>query len=72
MLAIQLSANSVRRETIDIRNEMRENNMTMARQFGLMNRDIRRIALAPGQQGVANKEITISKNCKPLCLWGII
>ena len=55
MLAIQLAVNSVRRETIDIRNEMQESNMTMTRQFGLMNRNIKRIALVPAQRGVANR-----------------
>ena len=55
MLAIQSAVNSVRRETIDIRNEMRESNMTMTRQFGLMNRNIKRIALVPAQRGVGNR-----------------
>jgi hypothetical protein len=52
MLAIKLAVNSVRRETIGIRNLMSENSMKMTRQFWLMNRNIRRIALAPRQRGV--------------------
>jgi hypothetical protein len=48
--------NSVIRDTIDIRNEMHENNMIMTRQFGLMNRNIRRVALITGQHGVPNRE----------------
>ena len=52
---IQLTVNSVRRETIDIKYEMWENNVTMTRKFRLMNSNIRRIALAPGQWGVANR-----------------
>ena len=57
MLAIiQSAVNSVTRTTINIRNEMRESNMTMIWQFGLMNRSIKWIALVPAQSGDHNQQ----------------
>jgi hypothetical protein len=47
--------NSVRRETIDIRSEMRETNLIMTRQFGILNRNIRRVALQATQRGVVTQ-----------------
>jgi hypothetical protein len=55
MLAIQSAVNSVRRETIDIRSEMWEINLIMTRQFGILNWNIRRVALQATQRGVVTQ-----------------
>jgi hypothetical protein len=53
MLAIQSAVNSVRRETIATRSEMRETNLILTRQFGILNWNIRRVASQATQRGVA-------------------
>jgi hypothetical protein len=52
MLAIQSAVNSVRRETVGIRSKMQETNLVIMQQFGILNRNIRQIALKPTHREV--------------------